>query len=163
LRCTRTCQSSTTTRAWLEIRKAEALKIDPETAIVDWSYGQTMDPYGVRDLPPEMQQVGREFYCRRPDGGVWVSFVDDALPEETKRALWAKIKDGSANWEPATDAMRKVQADVTATLSKGRLRLVGDPPPSPPMTREEMLAAGLPATLIESVEPMKRSAERDAK
>ena len=51
------------TKAWLAVRKAEALKIDPETAIVDWQYGQTMDPYGVEpDLPDEMVSVGREFF-----------------------------------------------------------------------------------------------------
>jgi hypothetical protein len=33
----------------LAIRKEEALKIDPETADFDWSYAQTLDPYGVRD------------------------------------------------------------------------------------------------------------------
>ena len=32
---------------WLANRKAEAIKIDPDTAEVDWEYGQTLDPYGV--------------------------------------------------------------------------------------------------------------------
>ena len=50
---------------WLAIRKAEALKIDPDTAEVDWEYGQTLDPYGVYpELPEEYQQVGREYFAR---------------------------------------------------------------------------------------------------
>jgi class 3 adenylate cyclase/tRNA A37 threonylcarbamoyladenosine biosynthesis protein TsaE len=41
---------------WLANRKAEAIKIDPDTAEVDWEYGQTLDPYGVcPDLPDEYQ------------------------------------------------------------------------------------------------------------
>ena len=32
---------------WLAIRKEEGLKIDPDTAEVDWVYAQTLDPYGV--------------------------------------------------------------------------------------------------------------------
>ena len=32
---------------WLEARKQEALKIDPETSEVYWTYAQTIDPYGV--------------------------------------------------------------------------------------------------------------------
>ena len=39
------------------------LKIDPETAEVDWNYGQTLDPYGVCDeweLPDEFHCVGHE-------------------------------------------------------------------------------------------------------
>ena len=32
---------------WLAIRKEEALKIDPSTAEVHWSYALISDPYGV--------------------------------------------------------------------------------------------------------------------
>ena len=88
------------------MRKAEALKIDPETAIVAWRYGQTMDPYGVEpSLPEELQQIGREYFCRRPDGDVWVGFTD--LPSATCKALWTKIDGGTATWDPVeTDFSR---------------------------------------------------------
>jgi hypothetical protein len=44
---------------YLAIRKEAALKIDPDTAEVDWSYIQIMDPYGVRaDLPEECHCFG---------------------------------------------------------------------------------------------------------
>src|SRR5262249_38080334 len=33
--------------AWLAIRKEAGLKIDPQTAEVDWGYALTLDPYGV--------------------------------------------------------------------------------------------------------------------
>jgi hypothetical protein len=74
---------------WFAIRKAEALKIDPDTAEVGWEYGQTLDPYGVcPDLPEEYQQVGREYFARAPGSEVWVHFGD--LPEETRDHLWAR-------------------------------------------------------------------------
>ena len=70
---------------WLAIRKAEALKIDPKTAEVEWGWGYVLDPYGVKDLPPEARCIGREYWARRPDSDIWVSFDD--LPEETCEAL----------------------------------------------------------------------------
>ena len=43
----------------LAIRKAEGLKIDPDTAEVSWEYGQTLDLYGVcPDLPDEIDRLG---------------------------------------------------------------------------------------------------------
>jgi hypothetical protein len=74
---------------WLAIRKEEALKIDPETAEVDWSYAQTLDPYGVLDeweLPEEFHQVGREYFARAPGSDIWVEFGD--LPPEAQEKLW---------------------------------------------------------------------------
>jgi hypothetical protein len=74
---------------WLAIRKAEALKIDPDTAEVDWEYGQTLDPYGVYpELPEEYQQVGREYFARASGSEVWVNFGD--LPQETRDRLWIR-------------------------------------------------------------------------
>jgi hypothetical protein len=75
---------------WLAIRKAEGLKIDPDTAEVDWEYGQTLDPYGVYpDLPEEFQQIGREYFARSPGSNIWVCFDD--LPKRTRDALWARF------------------------------------------------------------------------
>jgi hypothetical protein len=76
---------------WLAIRKEEALKMDPNTAEVDWSYAKTLDPYGVLDeweLPEEFHQVGREYFARAPGSDVWVQFGD--LPRETRDKLWEK-------------------------------------------------------------------------
>jgi hypothetical protein len=74
---------------WLEIRKKEALRIDPETAEVTWWYAQTLDPYGVLDeweLPEEFHQVGREYFACAPGSKIWVEFGD--LPAETRKHLW---------------------------------------------------------------------------
>jgi hypothetical protein len=74
---------------WLAIRKEAGLKIDPETAEVDWSYRQTLDPYGVYDeweLPEEFHQVGREYFARAPGSDIWVEFGD--LPTAVRDALW---------------------------------------------------------------------------
>ena len=78
---------------WLAIRKEVGTKINPETAEVGWQYGYTCDPYGVRDLPPEMQQVSREYFARAPSSDIWVSFDD--LPKETVHALWDRIDAGT--------------------------------------------------------------------
>src|SRR4051794_12125572 len=62
---------------WVEIRKAEGLKIDPETAEVDWAYRYTTDPCGVeKDLPDQCKQIGREWFARAPGSDIWVSFHD---------------------------------------------------------------------------------------
>jgi hypothetical protein len=80
-----------TVEQWLAIRKKEGLKIDPETAEVEWTYAQTLDPYGVRpELPEECRQVGREYFARAPGSDVWVWFHD--LPDATHDALWEKHK-----------------------------------------------------------------------
>ena len=72
--------------AWLDERKREALLIDPATAEVDWSFEQTLDPYGViPDLPEELQQVGREYFARRPGSDIWVHFDD--LPDDVREKL----------------------------------------------------------------------------
>ena len=74
------------TKAWLDERKREALLIDPATAEVDWSFGQTLDPYGmIPDLPEELQQAGREYFARRPGSDIWVNFGD--LPDDVRRKL----------------------------------------------------------------------------
>jgi hypothetical protein len=76
---------------YLAIRKEAALKIDPDTAEMDWSYIQIMDPYGVRpDLPQEYDQVGRGYFARSPGSDVWVSFYD--LPEKVVKALWERLE-----------------------------------------------------------------------
>jgi hypothetical protein len=83
--------SQMTKEQWLAIRKKAALRIDPETAEAEWTYAQTLDPYGVDPgLPEELQQVGREYFARSPGSDVWVWFGD--LPEKIRGALWEKHK-----------------------------------------------------------------------
>ena len=78
-----------TVEEWLAIRKEAGLKIDPKTAEVDWTYAQTLDPYGIYTEPPdECSQVGREYFARSPGSDIWVEFGD--LPKATRDALWEK-------------------------------------------------------------------------
>jgi hypothetical protein len=78
-------------KVWLAIRKEAALKINPETAEVEWIYAQTLDPYGVDpELPEEYFCVGREYFARSPGSDVWVWFGD--LPDAIESALWEKHK-----------------------------------------------------------------------
>ena len=80
-----------TVEQWLAIRKEAGLKIDPETAEVEWIYALTLDPYGVYpELPEEYRQVGREYFARSPGSDVWVLFGD--LPDAIESALWEKHK-----------------------------------------------------------------------
>jgi hypothetical protein len=86
---------------WL---KEEGLKIDPETAEVDWWYVQTVDPYGVLDkweLPEEFDCVGREYFARAPGSDVWVWFGD--LPEQTVERLRQRGKSAFVEWWPFGD------------------------------------------------------------
>lgn len=76
---------------WLATRREAGLKIDPETAEVNWEYGRVLDPYGVVDdleLPGELGQVGRIFFARAPGSDVWVDFSD--LPDGVREKLWTK-------------------------------------------------------------------------
>ena len=75
---------------WLAIRKQAGLSIDPETAEVMWQYALTLDPYGVHSDPPELRQVGRQYFARAPGSDVWVSFYN--LPDATCKALWERLE-----------------------------------------------------------------------
>jgi hypothetical protein len=80
-----------TVEQWLAIRKEAGLKIDPETAEVDWIYAQTFDPYGIDpNLPEEYWCIGRAYFARSPGSDIWVCFDD--LPDATRHALWEKHK-----------------------------------------------------------------------
>lgn len=72
---------------WLNIRKEEGRRIDPDTAEVDWCYAQVLDPYGVHpDIPEEFQQIGRAYFARSPDSDIWVWFGD--LLDEVRKKFW---------------------------------------------------------------------------
>jgi hypothetical protein len=78
---------------WLEIRRQDALKIDPEAAYVMCHYAPTLDPYGVYDEhSPDCQAVSLECFARAPDSHIWVSFQD--LSKEQRRALEKKCATG---------------------------------------------------------------------
>jgi hypothetical protein len=75
-----------TVEMFLASRKEAALKIDPETAEVFWTYGLVGDPYGVHDLLPEEECIGRNYFARAPGSDIWVSFDD--LPNGVHDRLW---------------------------------------------------------------------------
>ena len=78
-------------KKYSRLRNEEAMRIDPETAEVDWGYAQTLDPYGVDfKLPDELRQVGREYFARNPGSDIWVWFGD--LPEETVHRLRERME-----------------------------------------------------------------------
>jgi hypothetical protein len=74
-------------------RKEAGLKIDPETAEVDWNFGYVADPYGIGtedDIPEELRAIDRLRFARSPGSDVWVYFGD--LPDATRDALWRRHK-----------------------------------------------------------------------
>jgi hypothetical protein len=76
-------------KVYQALLKIAGQQIDPESAEVEWTYGLTLDPYGVwPDIPEELRQVGREYFARVSGTDVWVNFGD--LPEATRDALWKK-------------------------------------------------------------------------
>jgi hypothetical protein len=78
-----------TAKQWLAIRKEAGLRMDPDTAEVDWRYGAVFDPYEIEpDLPEELQVAGRVYFARSPGSDIWVEFGD--IPETTRDALWEK-------------------------------------------------------------------------
>ena len=79
-------EAEMTVEQWLAVRKEAALRIDPETAEVEWIYADIGDPYGVHNLPEEGLCVGRAYFARSPESDIWVCFDD--LPEMVRDALW---------------------------------------------------------------------------
>jgi hypothetical protein len=70
--------------------KAVGQQIDPETAEVDWTYIQTIDPYGVlpQDIVEQNYCVGRGYFARAPGSDLWIEFGD--LPDATREVLWRR-------------------------------------------------------------------------
>jgi hypothetical protein len=86
----------------LAVRREEALKINPETAEVEWEYACTMDPYGVLDeweLPEEFRLIGRAYFARAPGSAVWVAFRD--LPQAVRSALRGGARPNNRQVQPA--------------------------------------------------------------
>src|SRR5262249_43824208 len=79
-------EAEMTVEQWLAIRKEAALRIDPQTAEVEWIYADIGDPYGVHNLPEEGLCVGRVYFARSPESDIWVCLDD--LPEIVRDALW---------------------------------------------------------------------------
>jgi hypothetical protein len=76
---------------WLAIRKEAALKIDPETAEVDWGYGLTWTPIASAtngNFRKNSIQVGRQRWGGPPGNDLWVHFSD--LPAGVEEKLWTK-------------------------------------------------------------------------
>ena len=77
------------TMQWLAIRKEAGLKLDPETAEVEWCYAQTLDPYGVDpDLPEQCQQISREYFARSPEAMCGSIFVTCPKRSETPYGMF---------------------------------------------------------------------------
>src|SRR5262245_12656783 len=88
--CLTSCQSATRFALPHE-RKEVARRINGDTATVFFIYAQTLDPYGDNpDLPPELDQVGREFFAVDPTEGVAVLLYE--LPTDTQEVLEGKMR-----------------------------------------------------------------------
>ena len=84
------------TAEWLQIRKDAAARIDPVTAEVTFEWGQSVDPYGVEpNLPPEWDQIGRNYFVRNSNEEIWVSFDD--LSHSARKVLWDRMAKGAVH------------------------------------------------------------------
>ena len=80
-----------TIEQWLQIRKEEGRKINPEIAEVMCDRVYLADPYDDDpDLPEECKCIGRAYFARSSGSDIWVLFYD--LPDETERRLWERHK-----------------------------------------------------------------------
>jgi hypothetical protein len=85
------CISKTEYDRRMEERRAAGLLIDPSTAEIDWTYAQTLDPYGDGlPLLPDEKQAGREYFARSPGSDIWVCVYD--LPDATRDAIWKRFE-----------------------------------------------------------------------
>jgi len=97
------------------LQENPAILVDPSTAEIDWTYAQTLDPYGDRlPLLPQAEQVGREYFARAPGSDIWVCVRH--LPDATRGAIWERF-------ENTKGAVLRIGID-----RDGQLRLSGFPP-----------------------------------
>jgi hypothetical protein len=76
-------------QAFLDGRIAEGKRIDPENCDVTRFCVETVDSYGLFEVPGEWSCVGNETFVRNPPDGEWVDLGD--LPDEARRAVWERI------------------------------------------------------------------------
>jgi hypothetical protein len=79
-------------QAFLADRLEAAKLIDVENCEVFKHYTETLDAYGLFDVPDEWSCIGSERFVRNLPDGEWVRFGD--LPEEIFKALAALIDAG---------------------------------------------------------------------
>jgi hypothetical protein len=101
---------------WVASRKEAGRIIDIETCELGKWYAYDCDVYGVRDLPPEMRQVGTNRYVRLPESNGWINEED--LPVEKFRAMYDRIH-------------REFEAWACAHPNEPRARAYLDLPPAP--------------------------------
>jgi hypothetical protein len=82
-------------KAWLAVRKREAVRIDPTTAEVVWQHRYILDPYNVHVLDDQEKVIGRVYFARQPGSDIWVSFDD--LPEEVIGSLLSRKETSDAH------------------------------------------------------------------
>jgi len=81
-------------RSFEQERRAAGKLIDPATAEMTWGWAQVLDPYGVLggDLPEEAHCVGRAYFVRGPNSGIWVDIQD--LPDATLHEVRQRLEAG---------------------------------------------------------------------
>lgn len=101
-------------RRWLATRKLAGRAIDPAMALVYWTYGYVIDPYGLDDaLPSECRCIGRLYFARNPESDIWVCFYD--LPARTREALEGRPQqEEDFDWIFGDDTVETSEVNSTA-------------------------------------------------
>jgi len=98
-------------------------KIDPYSATMVWSYAYTLDPYGLQDdLPPELQQIGREYFLQASETDwavlVWeVRALHPEICDEEWEELMAAARRGDTSFDPFRVFHQYGPPEVTAETS----------------------------------------------
>jgi hypothetical protein len=74
---------------WFASRKEAGRVIDIETCELGRWGAYDCDVYGVRDLPPEMQQIGANRYVRSPTSDGWIN--EECRSRKSTRCTTASI------------------------------------------------------------------------
>ena len=100
-------------KEWLATRKKAGQDLDPEkTAEVMWIHAQTLDPYGVcREMPGELNSVGREWFARAVGSDIWISYDD--LPRAVVERLEQRIAAGDFDQISALPEIKRLEALTT--------------------------------------------------
>ena len=101
-------------KEWLATRKKAGEDLDPEkTAEVMWIHAQTLDPYGVcREMPGELNSVGREWFARAVGSDIWGISYDD-LPRAVVERLEQRIAAGDFDQISALPEIKRLEALTT--------------------------------------------------
>ncbi len=119
---TRDLMTAEQLQEWVASREEAGRAIDIATCELGRWAAYDCDPYGVRDLPEQMQQIGTNRFVRSPESRGWVHEGD--LPTDKGNAMYDRIHcewalfvaatEKHPGWRPRGNARYPTRIDDTA-------------------------------------------------